>query len=76
MMTQDEWATRMEARLAALEQLAQHCSDPEDREIDNALRRVLKTAISVAWLVKNLTLFAGIIIGGKLAMDQITAWFR
>jgi hypothetical protein len=75
-MTDDDWAKRMEARLVALESLATHCSDPEDREIDNALRRVLKTAISVAWLVKHLTLFAGILIGGKLAWDQIGAWFK
>jgi hypothetical protein len=75
-MTDDEWAKRMEARLVTLETLAEHCSDPEDREIDNALRRVLKTAISVAWLIKHLTIFAGILIGGKLAWDQMAGWLK
>jgi hypothetical protein len=67
---------RLHDRVAELESLAAHCSNPEDREIDNALRRALKTAISVAWLVKHLTIFAGIIIGGKMAFDQVAAWFR
>jgi len=74
-MTNEEYQ-RLADRVAELEALATHCSNPEDREIDNALRRALKTAISVAWLVKNLTIFAGIIIGGKLALDQLMGWFR
>ena len=75
-MTQDEFVKRLEARVAALEELAKHCSDPEDREIDNYLRKILKTMISFVWLVKNLTVIAGVFIAAKLAWDQMTGWFR
>jgi hypothetical protein len=75
-MTDDEWARRIEARLASIEELAQHCTAPEDREIDRALRRVLKAAITFTWLVKHATLFAGAVIAAKLAYDQVAEWFR
>jgi hypothetical protein len=75
-MNDEEWTKRIEARLATLETLAEHCTDPEDREIDRALRRVLKASITFVWLVKNLTLLAGVLIGAKLAWDQIVGMFR
>lgn len=75
-MTDDEWAKRIEARLASIEELAQHCTDPEDREIDRALRRTLKAAITFVWLVKHATLLAGAVIAAKLAFDQLAEWLR
>jgi hypothetical protein len=71
-MTNEEWAARIEARLAALEALGAHCADPEDREIDRALRRVLKATITFVWLVKHMTVFAGAVIAIKVAWDQIS----
>lgn len=70
-MNNEEWAQKIEERLSKLELLSTHCSDPEDREIDAALRRALKTAINITWLLKNLTIFAGVIIAAKLAWDQL-----
>lgn len=75
-MTDDEWRRGMERRLEIIEELAQHCTDPEDREIDRALRRTLKAAITFVWLVKHATLFAGAVIAAKLAYDQMVEWFR
>lgn len=75
-MTDQEWVARIEGRLKDLEALGAHCADPEDREIDRALRRVLKAAITFVWLVKHLTLIAGVVIGAKLAWDQIAGMFK
>jgi hypothetical protein len=66
---------RFEERIAALEKAAQHCEDPEDREIDRQLRSALKAAKSVIWLLRNATVLAGILIGAKLAYDQFVSVF-
>lgn len=75
-MTDEEYRARIEQRLKDLETLGAHCSDPEDREIDRSLRRVLKAAITFVWLVKNLTIIAGVVIGAKLAWDQLVGMLK
>lgn len=67
--------TRFEERIAALEAAAEHCENPEDREIDRQLRTALKAAKSVIWLLRNATVLAGVLIGAKLVYDQFIAVF-
>ena len=67
----DEWARRVDDRLAMLEKLGEHCSDPEDREVDEYLRKIIKSARGLGWLVKHLTIIAGMVIAAKMAWEQI-----
>jgi len=74
-MTQEEWIERLEERIRVLEDLTEHISDPEDRKIDEYIRRVLKAMITFAWLVRHLTIFAGAIIATKMALDTFISWW-
>lgn len=71
----DDLSAKFEARIAALEKAAEHCEDPEDREVDRQLRTALKAAKSMIWLLRNATVLAGLIIGAKIAYDQLLTVF-
>jgi len=74
-MTQEEWIERLEERIRVLESLTDHISDPEDRKIDEYIRRVLKAMITFAWLVRHLTIFAGAVIATKMSIEAVVVWW-
>jgi hypothetical protein len=50
-MEPDTMFQRLEARVAALERLGEHCDDPEDRRLDNLLRKFARSVEMAGWLL-------------------------
>jgi hypothetical protein len=70
----DDWGTRLERRITALETAIGH-TDPEDVEIDQMIRRAVKALISLGWMMKWAVYLLAATAGAITAWNGIiTQW--
>ena len=70
----------LERRIQALEALGQHCSSPEDRRLDNLLRKIARSVELTAWLgtwcIKVAPVVAVIWFAGEEGVAAVKNWLQ
>lgn len=75
-MQDAKYIEQLERRIAALEALGTHCSSPDDRRLDNLLRKIARSVEMTAWLgtwcIRVAPVVAVIWFGG----EQVVVWVK
>lgn len=66
---------KLEARIVALEKAAGHCADPDDRRLDNLLRKVARSIELTLWLGGGLIKVAPFIAAVWFLGEDAWHWF-
>lgn len=70
----------LERRIQALEALGEHCNSPEDRRLDNLLRKFARSVELTAWLggwgIKIAPVMAALWFGGEQAAEWAKSFLQ